>query len=329
MGSATRRLRIAWQLIVLSLVLEAPSLHAQASPDSTVSDSSGLASVSIERVGRVTFRVVPDTVTVGQPFEVLLRAIPPRGRMAIHPPVPDTGGIVEPLDPARVTRLNDTLLVRYRLIAWQPGVLTIPFAPVQMRQDSSEIAVPLDVRVVVASVLPADTALRLPKDSRELFPLADRWWESWWQWVLGVLLALAAIFLFEKWRRRDRTPAVHTDTPLERAEAAFARLDARRLPSAGEGGRQVALAAEILRQYLADIDSGLALALTNAELLRAVAPIEGIPDRQLAQLLDAVDEVRFGGGAASPDTVQRVSGMARELVRDIDRVRSAMLVQAA
>ena len=296
----------------------------------SVSDAqSARETLTRDSVGRVSFRVVPDTVTVGQPFEVLLRAIPPIGRQAIGPAVPDTGGIVEPLDPARVTRVGDTLLVRYRLIAWQPGVLTIPFAPVLMRLDSSEVAIPLDVRVVVASVLPADSAARVPKESRELFPVAERWWEAWWQWALGLLLVVSAIFLFERWRRRDRTPKVDDATPIARAEAAFARLDARRLPSAGEGGRQVALASEIVRQYLADIEPSLKLALTNAELLRAVAPIEGIPDRQLGELLEQVDAVRFGGTMVMPETVQRVSGMAREMVRDIDRVRSAMAPQVA
>jgi hypothetical protein len=306
----------AW---VAACLLVPSFVGAQSVPDVGAGDSAG----------RVTFRVVPDTVTVGQPFEVLLRAIPPRGRQAIGPAVPDTGGIVEPLDPARVTRVGDTLLVRYRLIAWQPGVLTIPFEPVQMRLDSSDVVVPIDVRVVVASVLPADSASRVPKDARELFPLSARWWESWWQWALGLLLAIAAVFLFERWRRRDRTPPAVDETPLARAEAAFVRLDARRLPAAGEGGRHVALASEIVRQYLADIEPSLTLSLTNAELLRAVAPIDGIPDRQLGLLLDQVNTVRFGGTAVTPDTVQRVSGLARELVRDIDRVRSAMTVQAA
>ena len=111
-----------------------------------------------ETLGRVTARVIPDTVTVGQPFVVSLRAIPPRGRQAVAPAVPDTGGLVEPLDPANVTRRGDTLIVRYRLIAWEPGVLTIPLGPVLMRRDSNEVSVPLDVRVVVASVLPAEAA---------------------------------------------------------------------------------------------------------------------------------------------------------------------------
>lgn len=263
------------------------------------SAGTGLAQAS-DTVGRVTYRVLPDTVLVGQPFVVSLRAIPPRGRQAVAPAVPDTGGLVEPLDPANVTRRGDTLLVRYRLIAWQPGVLTIPFGPVVMRADTSELPLPVDVRVVVSSVLPADSARRVPKDSRDLFPVAARWWENWWKWALALLVALTCIFLVERWRRRDRTPKVVVLSPLQRAEAAFARLDARRLPSAGEGGRHVALAAEIVRQYLAELEPALTLSLTNAELLRAVAPIAGMPDRQLAQLLEQVDAVRFGESARMP-----------------------------
>ncbi len=293
------------------------------------SSLAGQAPGAADSIGRVTTRVRPDTVTVGQPFEVLLRAIPPRGRQAIAPAVPDTGGIIEPLDPADVTRRSDTLLVRYRLIAWEPGVLTIPLGPVLMRRDSSEQSVPVDARVVVASVLPADSASRVPKDARELFPLAVRWWARWWQWALALLLAIIGVFLFERWRRRDRTPAIVAEEPSARAEAAFARLDARNLVGAGEGGRHVALCAEIVRQYLAEIEPSLELTLTNAELLTAVAPIDGIPDGQLGRLLGQVDAVRFSGADVEVATVQRVSGLARELVRDIHRVRAAMSEQAA
>ena len=283
----------------------------------------------IDSVGRVTARVLPETVTVGQPFDVRLRAIPPRGRQAIAPAVPDTGGLVEPLDPAAVTRRGDTLNVRYRLIAWQPGVLTIPFGPVLMRRDSSEISVPVDVRVVVASVLPADSSDRIPKEPRELFPVVTHWWDRWWQWALGLIVGLAAIYVLYRWRTRVPKPKPVVESPLVRAEAAFARLEARQLPSAGEGGRHVALAAEIVRQYLADIETSLALSLTNAELLRAVGPIGGIPDKQLAQLLHDVDATRFGGTSVDAAASHRVAGVALELVRDVDRVRTAMMPEAA
>ncbi len=291
--------------------------------------TSAAAQGPADTLGRVTARVIPDTVTVGQPFVVSLRAIPPKGRQAIPPAVPDTGGLVEPLDPANVTRRGDTLSVRYRLIAWEPGVLTIPLGPVLMRLDSNEVSVPLDVRVVVASVLPPEAANRVPRNARDLFPVSARWWERWWQWMLVLLASVAAVYLFERWRRRQRAPVSETVSALAVAEAAFGRLDARRLPDAGEGGRHVALAAEIVRQYLAMVEPSLAIALTNAELLEAVAPIPGMPDRQLALVLDLVDRVRFSGTRADDATVQRVAGMARELVRDVDRVRAAMAAQAA
>ena len=291
---------------------------------SGVLSTRALAQTAIDSIGRVTFKVLPETVTVGQPFDVRLRAIPPRGRLAIAPAVPDTGGVVEPLDPAAVTHRGDTLAVRYRLIAWQPGVLSIPFGPVLMRRDSNEISVPVDVRVVVKSVLPADSSDRIPKEPRELFPFVTHWWDNWWQWALGLLAGTCMIYLLYRWRTRVRPPQPVTESQLLRAEAAFARLDARELPSAGEGGRHVALAAEIARQYLAALEPSLALSLTNAELLRAVEPIDGIPDKQLAQMLHDVDAVRFGGLRVDAVTARRVAGVARELVRDVDRVRAAM-----
>ncbi len=289
-------------------------VHAQATDDS---------------VGLVTFKVLPETVTVGQPFIVALRAIPPRGRLALAPAVPDTGGIVEPLDPAIVMRRGDTLSVRYRLLAWQPGVLSIPFGPVLMRRDSSDLQVPVDVRVVVASVLPADSSDRIPKDPRNLFPFVTHWWDRWWQWALALVGVTSVLYLLWRWKASRPTPVPILATPVARAALAFDRLDARALTAAGEGARHVALVSEIVRQYLTEIEPALALSFTNAELLRAIEPVAGIPDKQLALLLQEVDGIRFGGGRADPIAVQRVSGLARELVRDIHRVRSALLAQAA
>lgn len=295
----------------------------------TLGATRGVAQQLPEAAGRVTFRVVPETVTVGQPFELRMTIVPPAGRVGIAPAVPDTGGIIEPLDPAEVTRRGDTLRVRYRLLAWQTGVLTIPLAPVLMRRDSSDLSIATDMRVVVRSVLPSDSARRVPRDARGLMATPARWWERWWQWMLGAVAIFTALYLLNRWRLRPRIAAVVDETPLARAEAAFARLESRQLVSAGEGGRHLTLAAEIVRQYLADIEPSLMLSLTNAELLAAAAPIAALPQRQLVELFKQVDVVRFGGMPAVSATVQRSGGMARELVRDIDRTRTASAPQAA
>ena len=289
----------------------------------------GAAQLPVDTTGRVTFRVLPDTVTVGQPFELRMTIVPPAGRTGIAPAVPDTGGIIEPLDPAEVTRRGDTLRVRYRLLAWQTGVLTIPLGPVLMRRDSSDIAVTGDMRVVVRSVLPSDSASRVPRAARALLASPVRWWERWWQWMLGALALFTVLYLLNRWRTRPRVEQVVDQTPLSRADAAFARLDARRLVDAGEGGRHVALVAEIVRRYMADVEPSLTLSLTNAELLAIAAPMAAIPQRQLMQLLQQVDAVRFGGMRITSATAQRVGGMAREIVREIERARASSTTRAA
>ena len=289
----------------------------------------GAAQPPVDTTGRVTFRVLPDTVTVGQPFELRMTIVPPAGRIGIAPAVPDTGGIIEPLDPAEVTRRGDTLRVRYRLLAWQTGVLTIPLGPVLMRRDSSDIAVTGDMRVVVRSVLPSDSVSRVPRAARALLTRPVPWWERWWQWMLGALALFTVLYLLNRWRTRPRIERVVDETPLSRADAAFARLDARRLIDAGEGGRHVALVAEIVRRYLADVEPSLALSLTNAELLAVAAPIAAIPQRQLVLLLQEVDAVRFGGMRITSATAQRVGAMAREIVREIERARASTTTRAA
>jgi hypothetical protein len=295
--------------IVLALLLAcgaAPSVMGQSVGDS---------------LGRVVARVLPETVTVGQPFIVTLRVIPPLGRKAVAPAVPDTGGIVEPLDPALINRRGDTLLVRYRLLAWQPGVLTVPFEPVIMRRDSSEVSVPLDVRVVVSSVLPADTAMRTPRNTRELFPRAAPWWQAWWPWALAMLAFVAIMLVFEWWRRRRKPLTPAPASADGRATAAFARLDSLQLLSLGETGRHVALTGEIVRQYLADIDSSLPVSKTSEELAQALTGVPVAVASDVRALFRTVDAVRFSAAPVDAATARDCSDRARFLVRDLQAIR--------
>jgi hypothetical protein len=283
-----------------------------------------------DSAGVVTVRTRPDTVTVGEPFTLQLRAVPPGGRVARPPAVPDTGGIIEPLDPALVTRRGDTVFVRYRLIAWQPGVLTIPLGPVIMRRGESDLSVAVDARIVVRSVLPPDSADRNPKVPRALFASSRPWWAQWWLWALGTaLLMTLMVMLRQMWRARRERPRLAAQTPLQRAERALARLDARQLAVAGEGGRQIALSGEIVRRFLSEIEPSLALSMTSAEVLRAAEAFIGIPHGRLAKFLAEVDSVRFGGRPASRAMADGVTGLARELVRETSRVRGDGLRAAA
>ncbi len=78
-----------------------------------------------------------------------------------------------------------------------------------------------------------------------------------------------------------------------RAMLDFDRLQRLALVDAGERGRGVALAVEILRTYLAARAPRATLALTSPELEQAIADDERVPrDRLMSLLLDA-DFIKF------------------------------------
>jgi hypothetical protein len=85
-------------------------------------------------------------------------------------------------------------------------------------------------------------------------------------------------------------------TPYERAQRAFARLEALGFTESGEQGRSVALALEILRAYLAARVPGTSLAQTSAELLSLVAGPRApavVPVDALLALLVTADAVKY------------------------------------
>jgi hypothetical protein len=278
----------------------------------------------------VTVRVLPDTVAVGQPFVVTMRVVPPERYSASPPALPDTGGFVEPLDPAQRTRRSDTLFVRYRFLAWQPGVLSIPFGSVVLTSGAERVEQPVDVRVVVASVLPRDSSARLPRPVRPLIASAAPWWMLWWRWVLaGVLLTTLGLLILA-WLRVPRRARTSPKTaPIDTAVAALTRLRARDLPAIGESARHVVLAAEILRRYLQSVEPTLVMALSTIELCDRAESVAHVDVAALREVLVTVDAVRFSGATLARldalDLVQRIEA----LIVETDRRRQQPLDEAA
>ncbi|MGH7638629.1 MAG: hypothetical protein ACREOK_13360, partial [Gemmatimonadaceae bacterium] len=113
-----------------------------------------------------------DTVTVGEPFEVRIRVRAPADARIAFPDNPDTSGAVQARDP-RVIVTVDSLqsldqTATYRLAAWDIGAQPVRIGNVtvasQTATNDDERRVNLaTVQVFVRSVLPADSALRVPK----------------------------------------------------------------------------------------------------------------------------------------------------------------------
>ncbi len=270
---------------------------------------------AIAQNGRVQagVQVTPDTVTVGDPFEVVVRVRAPRGATIEFPQTPDSGAAVEALDPVQVTPSADTTVTEnsamYRVAAWDVGQLRIPFADALVREGNATRRVALaGVTVFVRSVLPADSTLRVPKPPRDLFTFGP----PWWMWVLAVLVAGALLWLgYWLWKRRRRRAPVAVD-PWDEAERDFARVEALGLVAAGERSRHAVLMVEVLRDYLAAVMEDATPSLTTSELL---GRLRGslLPAQRLAALLAEVDLVKFARRPLGADRALELGREARAL----------------
>ena len=127
----------------------------------------------------------PDSVRIGDPFRVTVGIRAPRGATIEFPRTLDSAAAVQSLDPVVVRTSGDTTAMEqyadYRVSAWNIGNQPIRLADVIVRYNGVERRVPVVAAVYVRSVLPADTAQRIPKPPRALFEFGAF---PWWLWAL-------------------------------------------------------------------------------------------------------------------------------------------------
>lgn len=263
--------------------------------------------------------VAPDTVKIGDPFRVTIGVRAPKGATIDFPRATDSTSNVQSLDPVNVRSAADTSVVEqyadYRVAAWDIGTQPIRFDDVIVHLGNAERRVPLGGHTVyVASVLPADSAKRVPKPPRDVF-VSHAY--PWWWWVLAAAALALGLLLWWWWRRRRRTPeAAVIVNPYERAVAEFARIDRLGLVEAGERGRYVALMVEVVRDYLAARYTLAPLSLTSVELLRTVQGHHLIPVDRLTRLLGEADLIKFARRPVSGERARELAREARAIVRE-------------
>ncbi|MGQ0642170.1 MAG: DUF4381 family protein [Gemmatimonadaceae bacterium] len=269
--------------------------------------------------------VQPETVTVGDAFRVVVRIRAPRGADIGFPDAPDSSGAVEAIDPVQITTGADTAATDqtavYRLAAWDVGPLAVPLGSVRVAFGGRVQEVSLGgVSVFVRSVLPADSALHVPKPARGVLPVPSPWW--WW---LLIALAVALIIALIWWwlRRRRRLRLIAPVDPYEEALAAFERVESLGLVAAGERGRYVALMVEVMREYLSRLDERADLALTTSELLAAIRDVSVFPANRLAGLLVEADLIKFARRAVVPTEATQLGKEARAVVEQIHATQQA------
>ena len=262
------------------------------------------------------YTVEPDTVTVGDPFRLIVRVRAPLGASVEFPAGPDSGAAVEALDPRQEQQGPDStsleLTAGWRLAAWDTGDQLLRLGDIVVRADGRERRIPLSaLKVYVRSVLPADTALRIPKPQRALFEFG----RPWWHWLLAILAAIGIIgLLWWWWYRRRRRRKGEVEDPFAEAESEFERIERLGLVEAGERGRYVALTVEVLRTYLARRIPEAHQSLTTGELLISVRESPTVPVNRVALVLADADLVKFARRATTAERARELGTEARGIV---------------
>jgi hypothetical protein len=303
---SVRRLRGCAALLALGT---APAAAQNATPTPASSTITVQAGAVVDR----------DTVTVGDVVRLTVRVRAPLGATVNFPTGLDSLAPVQALEPPAVRDGTDSTVVdriaTYRLSPWDIGRQPIRLGDVLVQSDDGDRRVALTLPTLfVRSVLPADSAQRVPKPARPL--LTVRAPIPWWWWALGALAALAIGLLAWWWIRRRRRLALHTGDPFADAEAAFVRIERLRLPEAGEPGRHAALMTDVVRRYLAGRHEAATLAHTSGELLAAMTGLPTVPFERLQRLLGEVDPVKFAAAPIASPRAREIGEEAKAIVRE-------------
>lgn len=252
------------------------------------------------RAQQVTSTASADSVTVGEVFELTVRAL---HRQQYAPAFPDSGAILGEAEVRGVVRRGHRLLA-----GGEPGARldSVTYAVAVFALDSARVG-PVPVGFAagadtlwaaapplvmgVRSLVPADAA-----DVQDLAPLAA-FPRARWPWVLlaAVLLAVGAA-LFYAWRRRQAAPPPAPPAPaLGSYERARRRLDALP-PAATHLKPHYDELANTLRDYLAETYGLPAREQTTRGLAQALRRRPGLPKGAIDRLeaaLTLADLVKF------------------------------------
>jgi hypothetical protein len=265
------------------------------------------------------YRVSPDSVLIGEQFNLFIKVHAPTGVRFEFPPGPDTttrNGIrpIELRGEKLVRMLGDTAVALYRLVAWDIGVQPLRFPDVRVTLGGQERRPPLGgASVFVKSVLPADTSLRVPKPARPLIVLPVF---NWLPWLALLAAAIVAGLLWWAWRRYRNRPKAPVD-PYAHAQQEFARIERWRLLEDGRYSVYYAAFVDVTREYLAARVPGVRRSDTTSELLRTMQPGDGV-EAELPRLLENADLVKFARGDVSLEEASEAGLALRGIVDHVE-----------
>ncbi|MBA2688006.1 MAG: hypothetical protein H0U64_07890 [Gemmatimonadaceae bacterium] len=265
---------------------------------------------------RMGVKTTPDTVTIGDPFILVVRVKVKTGYTVEFPQMPDsTDG-----KPSKIALVGQPLLERppndslefratYKLTAWDIGAQAIPLTDVHIVGPQGTGYLPLRAFVFVKSVLPADTSLHVPKPPRDRFPVHKT---NWWPLIiLAIAIALAELlwWIYKKWRARKDAPR----DPYEVAVEEFNRVEAMELPAKGESERHALLMAEAMRVYLSARVEPANISDTPRQLIEHVLGAR-LGDDRVRAVMEQAELLKFARARTTSADAARIGLDSRAIV---------------
>ena len=265
----------------------------------------------------VRINIEKDSVRIGDPFRVFISVRAPRGATIEFPETLDSTATVQSIDPRAVFSQPDSNLFAqnavYRVAAWDIGRQPIRVPDIVVKVGDRTRTIPIIGRAVfVVSVLPPDSASRVPKPARGIF---EDPYIPWWFWAILAAIIATLVGLWWWWRRRKRGGgAEEIIDPYLRALREFERIERLGLVDAGERTRYVALVVDVLREYIAERASHAPLSMTSTELLAATQHFPTLPHDRLLRILNEADLVKFARRSVSADRARDIGREAKAIV---------------
>lgn len=267
--------------------------------------------------------VTSDTVTVGERFIAILRVRAPQGATIDFPTAVDSASAnsitgMELIGKPAIQTLPGTdaltMSAAYRLAAWDVGPQHIALTDVVVHYNGQTGYVSVaDRGVFVKSVLPEDSALRVPKPVRPAIQISPF---NWLPWIIALLALVAAglIWRFWIWYRNRKSAPVD---PFTAAQREFDRIEALNLIQSGEAERHAALMSDVMRDYLAARVPEIERSHTSSELLAASGRVHAVAN-QLGELLWRADLVKFARADISAEDADQLGKSARNVVQSVE-----------
>ncbi len=271
-----------------------------------------------------------DTAWVGDVVPVVVQVpVAPGERVAWPDTLPLAGASLE--NAARVREWADTMpdgsparTAAYAVTPWRTGELPLPAVAVQVAggvTSPREVRVPLPP-LLVASVLPPDTAGLEPRPPRDVLGPSWAWGRIAALLLLGALVAAGLAWWW--WRRRrsalapapSREPAI---PPRARALAALRETRESGLVERGDMKGFYTRVAEAVRDYVAALEPVWGEDLTTTELLaRFRAEVGPSESAGLREVLAPADQVKFARRSPDRETALAEWETARAWVAGFD-----------